>query len=349
MTAPVKLLRPSGAARRMQCPGSRALCELYPSRGDNPKAVEGTIAHAVNKAVFFNQPFLPGVEPSEEMLDGAELWKSILEPYRDSVVLEEYVSCHTIHEECGGTPDAYSVKDGVLRVWDYKFGHAFVDVFENWQLVEYAVGIYNSTTEYVSEVELTVVQPRCYRAGGLVRNWRVPIAKLDEYGLRLSDAEAASMEPNAELRVGPECTNCSARHVCPALRKAGNAGSDYATESTPEPLDDGWLGRELATLTDMRELMSARISGLTAEALARGGAPGWIIERGVGRKRWARPISEVVAMGEMMGIPVAKPGAITPTQAIKAGLPAELVNTFSETPAGEIKLVRDNGRTKFGD
>jgi len=41
----------------------------------------------------------------------------------------------------------------------------------------------------------------------------------------------------------------------------------------------------------------------------------------------------------MMGVALAKPGAITPKQAIKAGLPKEIVASYSETPSGEIKLV----------
>ena len=38
--------------------------------------------------------------------------------------------------------------------------------------------------------------------------------------------------------------------------------------------------------------------------------------------------------------------------AIKAGLAPELVNSYTETPVGELKLVRDNGkaaRVAFGD
>ena len=91
------------------------------------------------------------------------------------------------------------------------------------------------------------------------------------------------------------------------------------------------------------DLLASRISGLENEVLAKikGGVafPDWRAERGNGRERWAKPIDEVLALGQMMGIDVSKPGAITPKQAIKKGLAEEVVRAYSETPAGEIKLV----------
>ena len=41
--------------------------------------------------------------------------------------------------------------------------------------------------------------------------------------------------------------------------------------------------------------------------------------------RWAAPLDEVLGMAAMLGVDIAKPGALTPKQAIKAGLPAETV------------------------
>jgi hypothetical protein len=53
----------------------------------------------------------------------------------------------------------------------------------------------------------------------------------------------------------------------------------------------------------------------------------------------------------MMGIDISKPGAVTPKQAVKAGIPEAVVKTYSIEPQGEIKLVRDTGeqaRKAFG-
>mgnify|MGYP000213916355 CR=1 FL=1 len=38
------------------------------------------------------------------------------------------------------------------------------------------------------------------------------------------------------------------------------------------------------------------------------------------RERWAKPLEEVLALGDMLGVDVAKKAAITPKQAVKAGI-----------------------------
>ena len=54
----------------------------------------------------------------------------------------------------------------------------------------------------------------------------------------------------------------------------------------------------------------------------------------------------------MLGVDLARPiEPITPAQAVKAGLPAEMLTALAETPRGGAALVRDDGsraRTVFG-
>ena len=54
------ILAPSSASRRMQCPGSRVMEATYPQAEDDPRALEGTLAHLVNQAVFGNKPLPNG-------------------------------------------------------------------------------------------------------------------------------------------------------------------------------------------------------------------------------------------------------------------------------------------------
>ena len=103
------------------------------------------------------------------------------------------------------------------------------------------------------------------------------------------------------------------------------------------------------------ERLKARESGLREEALnkIRTGTPvpGFMTEAGKGRETWKVPVEQVEALGELMGVAVTKKAAVTPKQAIKAGLTKELVEQFSHTPSGELKLVEDDGsflRRTFG-
>ncbi len=345
-------LQPSSAGRVVQCPGSRGMCELIPDELTD-KADEGTLAHAVNVAVFNKLP--PPEGTTEEMMDGAELWMEAVDRYRDCIHIEERIDCPSIHPDNWGTPDAWHFNRGkfTLRVWDYKFGHRHVEAYENWQLINYAAGVMDSLgitglTDQHLYVILTIVQPRSYHPDGPIREWVVKGSDLRGYINALKMAWESSLLPDAPTKTGGECRDCSARHACATLQSSAYIGVDMVGVNTPFDLSADALGNELKTLTAAKELMDCRISGLQNEVLARikSGAniSGWTTQQGRGREKWNRPIEEVLALGEMMGVSVGKPALITPKQAIKAGLPADLVRNYTETPAGEVKLVQDDGR-----
>ena len=174
------LLPPSSAARVIQCPASLFMCSQFPETDDNPKALEGTQAHEVNVAMWTGQP-IPSFA-TEEMLEGAEMWCETLGA-RTDVYYEQVVDCSQIHPDNWGTPDAWAYDEmtATLHVWDYKFGHRHVKAFENWQLINYAAGIWTSGGYNVSNFELTIVQPRSYHADGPVRSWSVDRVQMEGY------------------------------------------------------------------------------------------------------------------------------------------------------------------------
>lgn len=339
-------LRPSSAARWMQCPGSVAMCERYPGE-DSEASREGTAAHAA-AVEYLTHGTIP---EDDEMRAGAELFAEAIGPERSSLMLETFTTIPYVHPENGGTPDAWRLFGNIIDVWDYKFGFGVVEVFENWQLLDYAVGIVGNLQlppDSPVRIRLTVVQPRVSHRDGPVRTWELSMRELIEYADLLKAGAHAAMEPDAPCDTGDECKYCSARHACPALQAAGYASVEMSRASIPVELSPDALGRELAMLSDAAKRLDARISGLSqqVESIVRDGArvPGWHLEQGYGREIWDKPLDEVFALGTMMSIDLAKPGAITPKQAIKAGIPAEVVRAYSVTPPGDVKLVRDDGR-----
>jgi hypothetical protein len=335
-----------------------------PEREESESAKEGTAAHWVFERHFAGKTTLEGwlapngAAVTAEMLDGAELMAAELPtdaaPFPPHI--EQRVDCSRIHADCWGTPDVwYYDKDaGVLNITDYKFGHRHVPVFENWQLITYAAGILdhlgiNGFTEQSVTVEFTVVQPRDFHADGPVRTWRVAASALRGYFNKLGNAAAEAMGKEARLVPSPEaCRDCKARHTCVAAQTEAAGALDtvygYVAPYAPTPDD---VGRMLTKLRAAIQTAKAYESGLEEEAkqFITGGerVPGWSLKAGQGRERWARPVEEVIALGEMMGVSVSKPGAMTPKQAIKAGLSAELVRAYSETPTGALQLVPSDG------
>ena len=73
-------LAPSSAARRMACPGSRALEEQHPQTEESLAAREGTAAHWVaSESIAYGKCIMSDTTPhgefvTEEMLEGAELY-----------------------------------------------------------------------------------------------------------------------------------------------------------------------------------------------------------------------------------------------------------------------------------
>ncbi len=340
-------IRCSAAGRIVQCPGSLVMCELHPGE-DTPAAIEGTMAHAVASGHVTDCT-------DEEMLEGAEMYRDAINNGVIPLHVEEYVSCATIHPENGGTPDAWYFDRArlALHVFDYKYGHGHVEVFQNYQLMNYVAGILDTLelSECIDQlltVHMTIVQPRSFHRDGPVRTWTCKASDLRGYFNHMRAAYAEALGPNPVCNTGPECKYCPARHACEALLRSGYDATERAGQSVPLELSNDALGRELQLLQRTAVLLDARITGLAEQALrvmrAGGSVPGQILEQGMGREKWAKSVDEVVALGELMGVALEKKGVITPKQAIKAGIPAPVVRSYSETPRGEVKLVPSGKR-----
>lgn len=356
-------LSASAAPRWVACAGSVNLCSLYPSE-DTPKSLEGTAAHWVvsealaGMTVPFGAIAPSGIEVTEEMLEGADMYAdNVLAVARlgGKLHVEKTMGCHTIHSDCGGTPDAWHHDAGNITVWDYKFGHGFVDVYENWQLIVYAAGILESLgvkDDQFFTFHFRIVQPRNYHRDGPIREWVVKAVDLRaHFNILRAAASAAWLRTDAQCTPSDQCDYCPGRRACEALQQTGFKGMDFASGSTPLELTNAALGTELTLLNHYLARMEARKTGLeemaASEIKAGGIVPGFTLNSTAGRLGWTKPVDEVIALGQMMGVDVSKPGVITPTQAIKAGLPDTLVAGYAGRPAGGLKLAAaDEGKAR---
>lgn len=326
------------------CPGSVTLRAAYP-QAPTEKSEEGDRAHRVAFDIA------TGVShrcEDDEMLEAAELY---VETIRASGVpgtalhFEERVAAPTmIHPDNWGTPDAWAFHDEILYVWDFKYGHRFVDEFENLQLVNYVAAIVETHNLSPRRCILTIVQPRCYYRGRPVRTWQVEWRDMAAYIDALSAAATVAMSGTGELKPGGYCGDCEARHACPALQLAAYDAAELSGLALPVELDPETLGRELTILKRAAEMLEARLTGLETQALAEiksgRNVPGWTAESKDGPLRWNADVSEaVLQLGDLMGVDLRKPGLITPTQAIKAGIDGAVISEYASRKRGEAKLV----------
>jgi hypothetical protein len=347
--------------------------QAYP-QADTPETLEGHAAHWVfaemlaGRIVCEGQVAPNGVVVTEEMVEGAELVVDTVRariPAGTVLHVEEPVAIGRIHAQCWGTPDIWAFYGVTLEVIDYKFGHRFVDEYENDQGIAYTAGIIDHLAELMQKgpglidqmikVNFTVIQPRCFYKGAPVRTWSVLASDLRAHINQLTNAAGVALAPNPPAVTNPECGDCPGRHACPALQQAAYYDAEFAVRSSPVELPPAAASLELKMLERSLERLQARVEGMreaVAAYIRQGHSVPWHrTEQGYGRQQWTMPVDQVLAMGSLMGVDLSKPGVKTPKQALKSGVDEAVIKAYSITPLGSIKLVPDNpadARRVFG-
>jgi len=367
-------LAPSSAHRWVRCSAAPSLEAQFPDMGDKEAAALGTAAHWCmeilldSRVVVVGTTAPNGVVVTREMIEAAEI-------IRDDVVetlgpswfklaeVEKRVDIPRVSPTHNwGTPDVKAwFTPYRLYLWDFKFGHDHVEVFENWQLIDYAAGCLSEANarraaagnpainETEIEIVMRVAQPRSYHRDGPVREWKVTADQLRDHIHKLSMAADEATGPTPTAKPDPvACEHCSARHACVALQKAVYCGMGIVERAQACEMVPAALGLEARMLEDISQLIEARKTGLQEQILSlfrRGVAvPHWSLRPGQSRTVWNKPDAEIIALGQMMGVDLAKPAeAVTPVQSKAKGLDPEMAKMYSFTPQGALKLVPDDG------
>ena len=362
-------LRPSRAPRWVPCPGSARMEAAFPETEPGQAAEEGTAAHwAASESLltwvqgagklpaqWVGKTAPNGVIVTEEMAKAVTVYVNDLLTVcqrtggLQALRVEKTIDIHSVHSCHSGTPDCalYSAHERTLYVWDFKYGWGVVSAFENWQLLDYAVGLAEQLPSSPENVELRIVQPRPYLPRGPVDSWRISGAVLEsEYLPSLRDAASAATQPQVGCVPGGHCANCKASLACPALNAAVLRCMDICEMAAPEDITGASLGAQVGLLQLAETLVKERKSGVEAQALAmlaRGQhVPGWTAEPGRGSRKWAADREDILALGEMAGADLDNPGVITPAQAEKAGVDKEMVKCYTATTPGALKLVKQD-------
>lgn len=360
-------LPPSAAAAWVVCGAWPWMNQKYP-QADTPAALEGTAAHWAFEQLFAGEQIAEGqvapngVTLTEEMLEGADLYVETIDNAlrvahmpRDHLQIERAVAISYVSEYNAGTPDTwfYDHASRTLQIFDYKFGHRHIEVFENWQLVDYACGILDSlgvggSEDQALRIIFCIVQPRSYHRDGAVRRWSVIASDLRaRFNLLQSAAGRAIKAPKAIPN--DECEFCPGRHACEALQASAYQAADKAYGITPLELSPQAMGTEARMLRRAARRLEARIKGLDAniEAQLRAGqhVPHFMLEpTGAGRSTFKpEAYKTVVAIGQMYKKDLAKPSLVTPTQAIKLGMPPEVLAPYINAGTTGVKLAEDTG------
>jgi Protein of unknown function (DUF2800). len=387
------IVRPSALSLTIACTASLQLQAKIPEAPPTEEEQEGTAAHwvAMRYAAGYSHELPQGTKftlhgrewtVDEDMAAGALMYLRTCGGSHTYLRLEDAVACRRVHPtHCYGTPDAWRYfldareafalgpppefpvhefaagRIKLLRLPDYKYGHRYVEVFENPQLAAYVDGVIERLQLDEADpnlwVEFIIVQPRAYHRDGPVRTWRGRASDLRGILNVAWSAAHEALGPNPIARTNDACVDCKARHVCSVLQRANYSLIDFSGTAEVVELPAEAVGQELAMVEDAIERLKARATGLSAqaEALIRQGkrVSHYHMEQGESRMIYREDVTldEVVGFGDLIGIDLRKPQTlkeqlVTPTQAIKLGVDAGAMKAFAWRPPAAYKLTRDD-------
>lgn len=340
-------LSPSSAEQWINCPGSVQLQECYPESDDGVEAKDGDLCHLT--AARLLNGFEPPSEATPEILDAARYYESVVREVTGAMtpkMVETRVDLPQVHPDCWGTPDAAFMALDALHVWDLKYGWGIVEVYNNWQLMLYALGVLALIPgSRPQRVVLHIVQPRPYHPDGHHRQWEVPYTRLLEAQAIARISAEAALSPEPHCLTGKHCKHCSALLHCDAARAVSLAVIDVVTTARHHELTTEQMGFELTVLSRMADIINHRLDAAleTALTMSKQGVsiPGWVESRTPGRTEFdPTRVAEVKQVAAAFGVAVeAAPKLLTPNQVVKAGLPADLVAQYTIKTGGNAKMV----------
>lgn len=350
------LLAPSSASIWSNCPGyvlAKQALNLPESNTEHTS--EGTRAHEM--AVQFKRKGIPEKLSGEmeEAVAQYVRYMQLIEQVTGSLFcLEAKLDCSPIHERCFGTCDGYLLesKNGeyTLYIIDFKYGHSLVEVFENRQLLCYAAGLLNHLKLLSCNVKIAfiIVQPRGFHADGPIRTWETTSVEIAQRITEMSIAAHKALNGTGDTISGPHCKYCELRYTCKSAIEAGLsmyeavfAMSLPETNNDPQTLGVFYkvLCRAKAQIEYLHTGVETQLKSLITSGV---NVPGVRCIPAPGRLNWNRPISDIVAMGDLCGVDLRKNDIVTPTQAISKGLPESALFGCTARENKGVKLEIDD-------
>jgi hypothetical protein len=353
----------SGCNRWWNCPGQVQLCKDLSST-TSIHATTGIAAHtlceiglkrgmgAVERMegdILFEGEF--EIEVDDEMIESVRLYvETILSDLdelrldRDYLEIEKKFVLDHIDKDAFGRNDAcISEPFGILRVYDFKYGHRLVEVKHNYQLMYYAVGA--AKGKDFSEIEFIVVQPRAKHKDGYVRRWRCSPEYLADFEKALKEKIEETKKPNAVLNTGPWCKYCPAADnaKCLEMLKSINeiAKTDFEKVNPPHP--NKLNVYDIIRVLNAKDMIKSFLDGVEQRAfeLIQNGqeVSGFKVVEKRTRRKWIDEKSVINEFEDIYGNDIYAPQKLKSPAQLEKIIGKKEIAEFTETPLGGLTLV----------
>lgn len=362
----------SNAARVIQCPGSTQLTPRVDLvREDNETRLEGKTADDIILKLLDGVRVAPcddgghGVPITEDMIEHCQGYIDHIRETLLSYGVSESKICSTFAEwevrldwltkdrkdvpaPTGRSDFRFPVdNDRVLLVWDFKYGHRPVEAVGNYQLSGAALSD-DAWRHKIEEVRGFIYQPRDFTSDGPVKEWRFDRDEIKMQTQKFRTAACKRIEPDAPLNTGPECRNCAAQGICPALWEdimSGKTVLDAPVSATPEE-----IGERLTLVRQLHEQSGNLKENLASQGLhfaTKSGkhVPGFKVVRGITQRR-VKDKDTIIAVAPLYGVDVDTVTKRT-TRSLKElekALGPELLGEFTEKPPGRLELAPEDDK-----
>jgi len=304
----------------------------------------------------------------DQMCDGVQLAIDECDRLRETmfhpeVFTERYLDMSWLDSRLGGTADYTLVEPfGWAHLLDYKNGYIVVEHIDNEQCMTYAVGILREHPD-AEGVRVTIVQPNAFHEEGTVRTVEYTRDELKLFEIRLREAAAETVKPNALLRAGDWCKWCPAQLRCPEFDKAlmdqaqmdfKDDPDDYVAEGLPVPKDNRDLA-EKARWVPLFDQWARNINAaIQAELMSGNPVAGNKLVRGKSNRKWREDHeTTALALRDMTGMDIdaflTEPKVKSPAQVEKLGvgkeqraLVKEAVKELAVKPEGRLTVAPDS-------
>lgn len=342
-------IRCSGLARPMVCPGFLSF-ENLPEQQDSAPAKEGTAAGEMLERMLLGQE-IPAQARNGVYFDSdmrfytTPVAEKIKAEAQGEIRCEQRIDWQTRSGiYIRGTYDISFVREGRLYVDDLKYGWGIVEVFENWQLLGYAIGEVIRRGIAFEQIVLRIHQPRPHHEDGATREWVLTYGELLGYKEKIEARMDEIAAGNRTLQTGRQCKYCGgAAEACPAFNRLFYRALEVTTEFTQDQIDEKELSRQLDHVTRAEEVLKIKKDSLRELAVSRikGGRiiPGYSTEQNYGDRKWKPGVSPDVVEA-LTGKNVVEKIMLSPAKAEKAGVPKEFVNALVEKHFIGMKLVK---------
>jgi hypothetical protein len=243
-----------------------------------------------------------------------------------------------------GSYDISFVRDGKLYIDDLKYGWGIVEVFENWQLLGYAIGEVIRRGIAFEKIILRIHQPRPHHELGSTRTWELTYPELLAYKEKIEARMDQLAAGRRDFQTGKNCKYCEGTaDACPAFNRLFYRALEVSMEFVQDQMTEQQLGKQLEHADRALEVIKIKIDSLQELAVSRIKSgkvvPGYITENNYGHRKWKPGISPHVIQ-TLTGHKVTEEVMLSPAKAEKAGVPKDFVKALTEQYFIGQKLVR---------